>query len=80
MEEAKKSPENIDINDNTRNNFIDAVERYVSDAEHFEKKGDVISAFAALNYAHGILDAGVLFGLFDVENEKLFAFVKTKAS
>ncbi len=55
-----------------RNDFKDMIERYYSDAEHFKKKGDWINAFAALNYAHGWLDAGARIGLFDVHNSKLF--------
>lgn len=73
--EAKKSPENIDIDDSTRKKFVDTVERYLSDAEHFEKKGDVVRSFAALNYAHGWLDAGAKLGIFDVSNSELFAGV-----
>ena len=53
--------------------FLDMAERYFKDAKHFEKKGDYITAFAALNYAHGWLDAGARIGLFDVDhNSKLF--------
>ena len=48
-------------------------DRYFKDAKHFKKKGDYITAFAALNYAHGWLDAGARMGLFDVDhNSKLF--------
>ena len=46
--------------------FLDMAQRYFSDAQHFQKKGDVVTAFAALNYAHGWLDAGARLGLFDV--------------
>ena len=53
--------------------FLDMAKRYFSDAKHFEKKGDYVTAFAALNYAHGWLDAGARIGLFDVNhNSKLF--------
>lgn len=45
---------------------------YLSDAGHFEKKGDFVNAFAALNYAHGWIDAGVRLGIFDVNDNKLF--------
>ncbi|MEK6952001.1 MAG: DUF357 domain-containing protein [Nanoarchaeota archaeon] len=75
LEEAKKSPENVDINDSTRKHFIDTVERYLSDAEHFASKADFVNAFAALNYAHGWLDAGAKIGVFDVDNSELFAGV-----
>jgi hypothetical protein len=51
---------------------LDMVERYVSDAHHFKEKGDYVLAFAALNYAHGWLDAGARTGLFDVHDSRLF--------
>lgn len=46
--------------------FLDMAKRYFSDAKHFKEKGDIVTAFAALNYAHGWLDAGARLGLFDV--------------
>ena len=55
-----------------REDFLDMIERYIKDAEHFEKKGEIVNAFAALNYAHGWLDAGARLGLFDVHDSKLF--------
>lgn len=75
LEEAKKSPENVDLNDSSRKDFIDTVERYINDGEHFAAKGDIVTAFAALNYAHGWLDAGAKLGIFDVDNKDLFAGV-----
>jgi len=75
LKEAEQAPENVDINDSSRKEFIDTIERYIKDAEHFASKGDMVTGFAALNYAHGWLDAGVKLGIFDVENEKLFAGV-----
>lgn len=52
--------------------IIDMVSNYLSDSEHFEKQGDLINAFAALNYAHGWLDAGVRLDVFDVKDDKFF--------
>ena len=40
--------------------IIDMVSNYLSDAEYFEHSGNFIDAFAALNYAHGWLDSGVV--------------------
>ena len=45
---------------------------YLSDAKYFEKKGDWVNAFAALNYAHGWIDAGVRLDVFEVTDNKLF--------
>ncbi len=47
--------------------FLDMAKRYFSDAAHFRDKGDLVTAFAALKYAHGWLDAGARLGLFDVD-------------
>ncbi len=55
-----------------REDFLDMINRYYSDAGYFYKKGDFVNAFAALNYAHGWLDAGARIGLFDVHNSRLF--------
>ena len=52
--------------------IINMVKNYLSDAKHFEKNQDYINAFAALNYAHGWLDAGVRLDVFDVKDNKLF--------
>ncbi|MEK6913392.1 MAG: DUF357 domain-containing protein [Nanoarchaeota archaeon] len=52
--------------------IIEMVENYLSDAEHFRKKGDFINSFAALNYSHGWLDSGVRLDIFDAKDDKLF--------
>jgi hypothetical protein len=49
--------------------FYDMAKRYYEDARHFEEKGEFVTAFAALNYAHGWLDAGARAGLFDVDHD-----------
>ncbi len=48
---------------------LDMARRYYEDAKHFRDKGDIVTAFAALNYAHGWLDAGARLGLFDVGHD-----------
>ncbi|MGM5488122.1 MAG: DUF357 domain-containing protein [Nanobdellota archaeon] len=50
----------------TAHDFRDMATRYYDDATYFYKKDDLVNAFAALNYAHGWLDAGARIGLFDV--------------
>lgn len=67
---AKKSV--IKGKENYAKEIIDMVENYVSDAEHFEKKQDLVNSFAALNYAHGWLDSGVRLDVFDVKDDRLF--------
>ncbi|HLC81387.1 MAG TPA: DUF357 domain-containing protein [Candidatus Nanoarchaeia archaeon] len=52
---------------------LDMAQRYYDDANHFlAEKKDAVLAFAALNYAHGWLDAGARMGLFKVNDSRLF--------
>lgn len=50
----------------------DMADRYYQDALHFQQKGDIVDAFACVNYAHGWLDAGAKLGLFKVSDSTLF--------
>lgn len=52
--------------------FLDMATRYYSDAMYFKNKNDYVLAFAALNYAHGWLDAGARIRLFKVNDSRLF--------
>ena len=52
--------------------IISMVSNYLSDTDYFEEKKDFVNAFAAINYAHGWLDAGARLGVFDVKDNKLF--------
>lgn len=53
--------------------FLDMAARYHADARHFEARGDLVTAFAAVTYAHAWLDAGARIGLFKVSDSRLFA-------
>ena len=53
--------------------FLGMAESYLSDAKHFRGKGDLVLAFAAVNYAHAWLDAGARLKLFKVNDSHLFA-------
>jgi len=53
--------------------FFNMAFSYYSDAKYFfNEKQDYVLAFAALNYAHGWLDAGARLGLFKVKDSRLF--------
>lgn len=52
--------------------IIEMTSNYLSDAKHFQSKGDFVNAFASINYAHGWLDSGVRLEIFDVDDNKLF--------
>ncbi len=70
LKEVKKNI--IKGKENYAKEIISMVENYLSDAEHFKKKGDFVNAFAALNYSHGWIDSGVRLDIFDVKDDKLF--------
>lgn len=70
LEEVKKNI--ISGRESDAKEIIEMVSNYLSDAKHFEEKGDFVNAFAALNYAHGWLDSGVRLKVFDVDDDKLF--------
>ena len=55
--------------------ILEMVENYISDAEHFKEKGDIVNAFAALAYAHGWLDCGAKLKIYKVKDSRLFAGV-----
>lgn len=58
--------------ENNAKEIIIMVENYLSDAKQFENQGDFVNSFAALNYAHGWLDAGVRLDVFNVNDDSLF--------
>jgi len=70
LEEVKKNI--IKGKENYAKEIIEMVENYLSDAKHFQKKGDFVNAFAALNYSHGWIDSGVRLDIFNVKDDKLF--------
>jgi len=53
--------------------FLRMARSYFEDAKDFFAKGDLVNAFACVNYAHGWLDCGARMGLYDVGgDDKLF--------
>ncbi len=53
--------------------FLQMARSYFDDAKDFARKGDLVNAFACVNYAHGWLDSGARIGLFDVGcDDRLF--------
>ena len=55
----------------TAQDYLSMAQTYYEDAKHFREKGDYINSFAALNYAHGWLDAGARIGIFDVGHDSV---------
>ena len=46
--------------------LLDAVKRYLGDADHFIKKGDCETALVAVSYAEGLLDALGYLGILEI--------------
>ena len=79
---TKKALDNIEINIEKNNklyknalHFLDTAKRYYEDAMYFKKKGDKASAFGALNYAFGWLDAGKNIGILKEKNKNFNFFL-----
>lgn len=61
------------FNKKLADSFLEMARSYFDDARHFREKGDLVNAFACVNYAHGWLDAGARIGLFEVDqDDRLF--------
>lgn len=73
----KKTPHELNW-EKAAEDFLNMAKCYYDDAKHFEKKGDIVNAFACLNYAHGWLDAGARLGLFDVDGDDVLFTVDGK--
>ena len=57
--------------------FLQMARSYYEDATHFAANGDLVNAFAAVNYAHGWLDAGARLGVFDAGgDDRLFTLLE----
>lgn len=70
--EALDKAKSAEKTDKRADDFLDMAQRYYNDALYFKKKGDYVLAFAALNYAHGWLDAGARAGFYKVNDSRLF--------
>ncbi len=56
--------------------FLGMAKAYYEDAVHFKERGDVVNAFACVNYAHGWLDAGARLGVLDTGgDDQLFTLL-----
>ena len=68
---AQASKQKVSL-EKAREKILDMAKRYIDDAHHFKEKEDIVTAMSALSYAHGLLDAGALLGIFDVHDSNLF--------
>ena len=63
MGNAKPAFESISALTEGGEKVKDTAERYYNDARHFMERGEYVNAFAALEYAEGWLDSGVVLGV-----------------
>lgn len=73
LDKVRVSPPEKSFNRRLAEDFLRMAKAYYEDAKEFSAKGDLVNAFACVNYAHGWLDAGARIGLFDVGgDDRLF--------
>jgi hypothetical protein len=73
LNKAKIAAPEKSFNRKLADDFMKMVRAYFEDAKDFNAKGDLVNAFACINYAHGWLDSGARLGLFDVGgDDRLF--------
>jgi len=66
LSKAKIAAPEKSFNRKLAEDFMKMARAYFEDAKDFAAKGDLVNAFACVNYAHGWLDSGARIGLFDV--------------
>ena len=69
LEKLKIAAPDRSYNRRLADDFLNMATSYYNDAKHFREEGDFVTAFAAVNYAHGWLDCGARIGLFDVDGD-----------
>ena len=69
LQKAESSFTDIVVVDARGVNVKDTALRYYGDARHFYGRGEYVNAFAALEYAEGWLDAGVVLGVVKAEGK-----------
>ena len=64
LTKIKTERKKIKLNDKSKENMLKNVDAYISDSEHFLKKGDLIRAFEAVVWSWSILEIGLELGIF----------------
>jgi hypothetical protein len=72
FDRMKRALESIELKTKNKeaSELIEMASRYYEDAKYFKERGDFASAFGALNYAFGMLDACAKLKLIDVSRAK----------
>ena len=73
LDKLRITPPDRSFGKKMADDFLNMATSYYKDALHFRENGDLVNAFASVNYAHGWLDCGARIGLFDVGgDDRLF--------
>ena len=65
LKKIKIERKKIKLSDKSKENVLKNMDAYVSDSEHFLKKGDLIRAFEAVTWAWSILELGLELEIFE---------------
>ena len=63
LKKIKTERKKIKLNDKSKENMLKNMDAYISDSEHFLKKGDLIHAFEAVIWSWSILELGLELGI-----------------
>lgn len=69
---TEKALDKVKVKEEKGEELVKLAKCYFDDAKHFKEKGDLVNAFAAVNYAHAFLDAGVRIGVLEGNDNTLF--------
>ncbi len=72
MEITKEALAKVKVIDEKGKELVKLAKCYFEDAKHFKEKKDLENAFAAVCYAHAMLDAGVRIGVLEGNDSRLF--------
>ena len=72
MEMTSKALDKVKVIDEKGKELVKLAKCYFEDAKHFKSKNDLENAFAAVCYAHAMLDAGVRIGVLEGNDNTLF--------
>ena len=72
IEMTSRALEKVKVIDEKGKELVKLAKCYFEDAKHFKEKNKLEDAFAAVCYAHAMLDAGVRIGVLEGKDNSLF--------
>jgi len=72
MEMTEKALGLVKVKEEKGKELVKLAKCYFEDAKHFKKENKLEDAFAAVCYAHAMLDAGVRIGVLEGSDNSLF--------